>query len=164
MCRMIFHNFDLFVLQRDNSTQYKPVNCAIFPLFMPLSHCHSMLCCVEYGDLTEQYALGDAFKKIEWLKWEWRPSDHRKGNKSMLRTPEASPVPVKYIAANRIQAIVLTVRLTPALVTITILWPPQHTHTALQPLWAMSCGHINHCTATLIKITYSVNSSMAPSG
>ena len=46
--------FDLSVSQRDNGTQYEPLNCAIFPpLFMSLSHCHSMHCWLEYGDLAE---------------------------------------------------------------------------------------------------------------
>lgn len=53
MCRMIFHNFDLLVSQRNNSTQCNPLNCAVFTPFMSLSHCRSMHNWVEFGDLTE---------------------------------------------------------------------------------------------------------------
>lgn len=53
MCRMIFHNFDLPVSQRNNSTQCNPLNCAVFTPFMSLSHCRSMHNWVEFGDLTE---------------------------------------------------------------------------------------------------------------
>lgn len=53
MCGMIFHNFDPSVSQKHNGTQYKALNCAIFPLFMSLSCCHSMHCWIEYGNLKE---------------------------------------------------------------------------------------------------------------
>lgn len=94
MCRMIFHNFDLSVSQKDNSTQYKPLNCAIFPLFMPLSHCHSMHFWVEYGDLTEynMSIMMHLNKKIWIVEMRMKLIWTHKGKNKSLQKQSFSPV------------------------------------------------------------------------